>query len=130
MALISMSNTVVAPLFVVLQFHAQFQELQRQSGHPGALSLTSLAVHVPVMATVARRMFVRLGKPEWSAGDPRLPFLTWARESLQLWYAWGMVAINYAVCALGCLVLLVGYLCAERRSGRFVAYGERSPLFV
>jgi ABC-type dipeptide/oligopeptide/nickel transport system permease component len=67
MALITMTNVVVAPLFLLLQFYAQYRECRRQSGHAGAFSLLSLSMQVFVMAILAIRLFIRLGTP------PRVP---------------------------------------------------------
>jgi hypothetical protein len=111
MALITMTNMVVAPLCALLHFNAQYGEYRRQSGDAGALSLLSLSLQVPVVALVTIRLFIRLGKP------PRVPrqnygpqFALWAWDSLQVMYSWSMLAINYTVCAVGYNFLLSLYL--------------------
>jgi hypothetical protein len=111
MALITMTNMVVAPLIAPLQIYAQYREYRRQSGDAGALSLLSHSTQMPVLTILVVRLFIRLGEP------PRVPrqnygpqFALWAWDSLQVMYSWGMLAINYTVCAVGYTFLLSLYL--------------------
>jgi hypothetical protein len=127
MALITMTNVVVAPLFLLLQFYAQYRECRRQSGHAGAFSLLSLSMQVFVMAILAIRLFIRLGTP------PRVPrqnygpyFALWVWDSLRAFYTWGMLATNYTVCVVSYVFLLGLYWSSSR--GR--TSGELTPLLT
>jgi hypothetical protein len=123
MALITMTNVVVAPVFLLLQFYAQYREHRRQSGHAGALSLLSLSMQVFVMATLAIRLFIRLGTPPWVPRQNYGPYLAlWVWDSLRAFYTWGMSAINYTVCAVGSIFLLSLYWSSSqsRTSGELV----------
>lgn len=106
-ALITMNNMVVAPVFLLLQFYAQYREYRRQSGQAGALTLLSLSIQVPVIAILAIRLFIRLGTPPWVPRHIYGPyFALWVLDSLQAFYSWGMLAINYTVCVVGYIFLL------------------------
>jgi nitrate reductase NapE component len=118
-SLISMSNLVVAPCFVTLQFYAQYQEMRSQHGRPGALSLPSLGLQVLIAVALAIRWLLRLGDPTW---DRNLPVPIW------LWYQWGFPAINYALHALGCAFLLVCYLFTARGTAGYGLSEDRLPL--
>ena len=118
MALIAMSNIVVAPCFVVLEFYAQFRELKAQGGNPGALSLVSVALQMVTMAALGFRWFLRLGHPTWDNG----PAPVW------LWYQWGFSAINYLLYAVGCAFLLACYRFAARGIVEYGHSGEQVPL--
>ena len=119
MALISMSNLVVAPCFVALQFYAQYREMRSQHGRPGALSLLSLGLQVLMTVALAIRWLLRLGDPTWTRNVP---------VPIWLWYQWGFPAINYALHALGCAFLLVCYLFASRGTTQYGVSADRQPL--
>lgn len=126
-ALITMTNMIAAPLFLLLQILAQYREYRRQSGQAGALSLLSLSIQVPVVAILAIRLFIRLGTPPWVPRHNYGPyFALWVWDSLQAFYSWGMLAINYAVCVVGCVFLLSLYW--SRSQSR--TSGEHAPLLV
>jgi hypothetical protein len=127
MALITMTNVAVAPVFLLLQFYAQYREYCRQSGHAGALSLLSLSIQVFVLAILAIRLFIRLGTPPWV---PRQNYGTyfalWVWDSLRALYTWGMLAINYTVCVIGSIFLLSLYW----SSSQSTTSGESAPLLA
>lgn len=100
--LIGMANRVVAPVFVFLRFHAQSQGFHRQNREPGSLSIHSLGLQALVMALVSIRWFIRLGWPHHDRGDvDKMPVIVRVLDTLQILYAWGVLAINYALCAVG-----------------------------
>jgi len=68
-ALIGMTNRVVAPFFIFLQFCAQVQEFRRQNRESGSLSILSLVLQALVLALVSVRWFARLGLPHYDRGD-------------------------------------------------------------
>lgn len=119
MSLISMSNRVVAPFFVTLQFFAQYREMRMQQGRPGAFSLLSLGLQVPIMAALAVRWVLRLGNPTWDRNVP---------APVQLWYEWAFPAINYAIYALGSAILLACYLLVLRGTAEYDLPEDRQPL--
>jgi hypothetical protein len=126
-ALITMTNMIMAPLFLLLQFSAQFREYRRQSGNPGALSLLSLSIQVLVMSVLAIRLFIRLGTPPWVPRHNYGPyFALWVWDSLQALYSWGMLAINYTVCVMGYFFLLSLYWSSSQSS----TGGELAPLLA
>lgn len=130
MALINMTNLVVAPLFAILQFYAQYRELRRQDGNPGALSLLSVFIQLLVTALVAYRWLLRLGTPNWPRGDEDLmPFAMWVWDEFKLYYMWGMIVWSYAIHAMGCLFLLVCYNSILRHQGHAVD-AERTSLLA
>jgi hypothetical protein len=127
MALITMTNMAVAPIFVLLQFYTQFREYRRQSGNPGALSMLSLAFQAPVISILAIRWFIRLGVLPWVPRHTYGPyFALWVWDSVRALYAWGMLAINFAVYVAGCILLLAFY----SLSGRGSTNGELAPLLA
>jgi hypothetical protein len=127
MALITMTNVVVAPVFLLLQFYAQYREHRRQSGHARTLSLLSLSMQVPVVAILAIRLFIRLGMPPWVPRQNYGPYLAlWVWDSLRAFYTWGMLAINYAVCVVGYVFLLRLYWSSSQSRTR----GELTPLLA
>jgi hypothetical protein len=117
-ALINMSNLMVAPCFVVLQFVAQFWEMRAQNGNPGALSLLSIGLQVLTSAALGYRWFLRIGNPTWG----NLPASAW------LWYQWSFPAINYVAHAVGCAFLLACYVFAARRTAEHGDSEDRMPL--
>lgn len=125
MALINMTNTVVAPLFAILQFYAHYRELRSQNGDPGALSLLSLSLQALFAAVIAYRWLVRLGKPDWNPGGEYtgVPFRLWLWDMLNVWYQWGFIAWNFGFHAVGCALLVVYYCFAEQGLD-----AERAPL--
>lgn len=126
-ALITMTNMIAAPLFLLLQILAQYREHRRQSGQAGALSLLSLSIQVPVIAILAIRLFIRLGAPPWVPRHNYGPYLAlWVWDSLQAFYSWGMLAINYAVCVVG-YVFLLGLYWSSSQSR---TSGELAPLLA
>lgn len=111
MALISMANYVIAPVFVVAQFHVRYRELRRSGREAGAVSLLSLCLQALVLMSVSFRWFVRFGQAVWDEGDvDRMPLLVRLWEAATFWYHWGSLAIHYAVCAIGYTFLLCCYL--------------------
>lgn len=130
MALINMANLVVGPLFAILQFYAQYRELCRQNGNPGALSLLSVFMQLFVTALVAYRWLIRLGTPNWPRGDADLmPFAMWLWDEFKLYYVWGMIAWNYAIHGMGCLFLLVCYYSISRHQ-EYAVDAERTRLLA
>lgn len=123
-----MANRVVAPVFILLQFYAQGKEFRRQNSEPGFLSLLSLCLQALVMALVSVRWLVRRGSPHYDAGDvDKMPFIVRLLETLPILYAWGMLAINYAACAVGYALLICCYGLGRHSEG--VLYNqERSHL--
>ena len=121
-ALTTITNIFMAPLFLFLQISAQLREYRRQSGHAGAISLLSLSMQVLVMAFLAIRLFIRLGTPPWV---PRHNygsyFALWVWGTLQAFYSWDMLAVNYTVCVVGYVFLLGLYWSSSqgRTSGEF-----------
>jgi hypothetical protein len=123
-----MANRVVAPVSSLLQFYAQIKELRRQNSKPGSLSLLSLGLQALVVALVSARWFVRLGLPHYDPGDvDKMPLVVRLLETLPILYAWGMLAINYAACAIGYTLLICCYAFARHSEG-FVVDEERSRL--
>ncbi|KAK3053987.1 hypothetical protein LTR09_004763 [Extremus antarcticus] len=115
-----MSNRIVAPCFIVLQFFAQLREMVNQNGNPGALSLLSIGLQMPTATVLGYRWLLRLGHPTW----PPLP------APVSLWYEWGFPAINYVAHAVGCALLLAGYLLTARRTADHGDSREQLPLLV
>lgn len=125
---IGMANRIVAPVFILLQFYAQVQEFRRQNGEPGSLSLLSLGLQTLVMALMSVRKFARLGSPHYDAGDvDKMPFVVRLLETLPILHAWGMLAINYAACAVGYALLICCYALGRHGEG-VVLDEERSRL--
>lgn len=118
MALIHMSNQVVAPLSIVLHFIAQLRESKSQHGESGALSLIALGIQVVVIAVLGVRWFLRLGRPVWGDGP----------VAMRSWYEWGFLAINYVLHAILCAFLLACYIFMGRRGSRHSELDERAPL--
>lgn len=116
-AFIIMSNIVVAPVSIILQFYAQIRESKAQYGIPGALSLLSLRLQVLAFATLAVRWLLRVGR----FGYDLLPFST-------AWYVyqWAFPAVNCAMLAVGYAILLACYRGGRGEQG--VVLGERMPL--
>ena len=113
-----MANRVVAPVFTLLQFYTQVQEFRRQNGGPGSLSLLSLGLQALVMALVSVRWFSRLGSPHYDPGDvDKMSLVVRLLEKLPILYAWGMLAINYAVCAVGYALLVCLYVLGQHHEG-------------
>lgn len=109
-ALMTMTSLSMAQLFHLLQIFAQCRKHRGQLGHAGALSLLSLSIQVPVVAILAIRPFIRLGTPVWVPCRNYGPyFALWVCDSLQAFYSWGMLAINYTVCVIGYIFLLSLY---------------------
>ena len=95
---------------------------------PGSLSLLSLGLQTLVMALVSVRWFARLGSPHYDAGDvDKMPFVVRLLETLPILYAWGMLAINYAACAVGYALLICCYALGRHGEG-VVLDEERSRL--
>ena len=118
LALVIMSNQVVAPCFVVLQFVAQYWEMRVQKGDPGALSLLSVGLQVPTMMALGYRWLLRLGNPTWG----HAPAPAW------LWYQWAFPSVNYVVHAVGCALLLACYLFSARGTAAHGGSEDRMPL--
>lgn len=126
-ALITMANMVLAPLSLLLQFWAQYREHRRQAGEPGALSIPSLFIQVPVLTVLAIRLFVRLGTVPWFSRHTYGPhFALWVMDMLRALYSWGFLAINYAAYLVGCVFLLSLYLLANRNESN----GGLAPLLA
>ena len=49
-------------------------------------------------------------------------------DTMQILYAWGMLAINYAVCAVGYALLICCYVLGRRSEGVALVDGETSRL--
>ena len=101
MAILGMTNMVVAIVFVILQFYAQFKEMRSQDGDPGALSVLSLSLQALVVGAVSVRWLMRMG---WPTLNPN-----YAPPSLWWWYTWSMPALNYGLHAFGCAILVLCY---------------------
>jgi hypothetical protein len=124
-----MANRVVAPFFIFLQFCAQVQEFRRQNREPGSLSILSLGLQALVMALVSIRWFARLGSPRYDRGGvDKIPLAVRLWDTMQILYAWGMLAINYAVCTVGYALLICCYVLGRRSEGVALVDGERSRL--
>lgn len=116
--LCGMLNHWLVPLFLLLQFYAQFLELRRSAGRPGALSLLFVGLELLVSTSMALRWFLRLRAPAW--GNVPAP--------LSLWYQWGELPINLILHAIGCLVLLIFYAAGLYSSDADGSVSERVPL--
>jgi hypothetical protein len=128
MTLIDMANRAVAPISLLLQFYAQFRDFHRQNGESGSLSLLSLGLQAFVMLLVSIRWFVRLGTPHYDRGDvDKMSLLVHLWDTLPILYAWGMLAINYAACAIGYALLFCCYTLGRQSEG-VVIDGERARL--
>lgn len=128
-ALIGMANRFVAPVFIFLQFYVQVQEFRRQNREPGTLSLLSLVLQALVLAFVSVRCFIRLGSPHYDRGDvDKMPLVVHLLDTLQILYACGTLAINYAVCAVGYTLLICCYVLGRRSEEVVFVDGERSRL--
>jgi hypothetical protein len=126
--LIGMANRIVAPVFILLQFYTQVRELRRQNGELGCLSMLSIGLQTLVMALVSVRWFVRLGSPHHDRGEvDKMPWVVRLLEMLPILYSWGMLAIDYAACAIG-YALLLCYYALGRHDEEVVLDGERSRL--
>ena len=102
-----MTNRVVAPFFKFLQFCAQVQEFRRQNRGPETLSTLSLVLQALVLALVSVRWFARLVLPHYDRGDvDKMPLAVRLWDTMQILYAWGMIAIDYTVCAVGYALLI------------------------
>lgn len=124
-----MANRVVAPVFILLQFYVQVQEFRRQDRESGSLSILSLVLQALVLALVSTRWFVRLGSPHYDRGDvDKMPLVVRLWDTLQILYAWGMLAINYAMCAVGYALLICCYILGRRSEEVVFVDGERSRL--
>lgn len=100
MALIAMSNQVVAPSSIVLQFVTQLRAFWSEDVSPGALSLFPVVLQVVTMALLGTRWLLRLGRPTWENRT----------APVWLWYQWGFLSFNYLAQAVGYGLLLVCYL--------------------
>lgn len=130
MALTNMTNTIVAPLFVILQFYAQYKEFRHQNGDPGTLSLLSLSLQALSAALLAYRWLVRLGTPDWIPGDyTGAPFRVWFWDLVKVYYEWGLIAWNFGVHAFGC-ALLVAFYCFALGYEEHGLVVEREPLLL
>lgn len=82
------------------------------------------------MGVFSIRWFVRLGTPHYEKGDvDKVSFLVRLWWTLPILYAWGMLATNYAVYALGCALLLCCY-CLGRHSEAVGLGSERARLLA
>lgn len=108
-------NCYVAPFSVLILFLAQYAELCSQNGQPSALSLLSTCLQALVMALIATRLFMRMGrKPHYDPGEMHLmPWGMYLWDLVGIWYSWGMLAFNYAAVAVGWAVLLFCYHLCE-----------------
>ena len=100
MALLSMTNNIVIPVFRIFQFLVQLREMWDSGNDAKVLSRFSLRLLVIVSTAVSIRWTMRLGKPyqpRWgcSRGAP-----LWYR------YVWGMFPINDFVQGIGYAGLL------------------------
>lgn len=120
MALVGMSNLVVAPCFGILQFWAQYREAKNQHGNPGALSLLSIGLQLLAMLILSVRWLLRLGSPPW--GWDFFP------TDIRIWYEWSFPAINYFLYALGCALLLAFYAFTRQSRASPDDLEERAPL--
>lgn len=100
MAFISMSNDVMAPCSLVLQFFAQLLQMRKQHTDPGAMSLLSLFLQMLAMSFLSFRWFLRLGRPPWG----------WVQAEPRIWYQWAFPAVNYLMCAFVSGLLLICYI--------------------
>ena len=124
-----MANRFVARVFVSLQFYAQVHEFRRQNREPGSLGTLSLVLQALVLALVSIRWFVRLGLTHYDRGDvDKMPLDVHSLATLQILYAWGMLAINYAVCAVGYALLIRCYVLGRCSEEVVFVDGERSRL--
>jgi len=127
-ALIGMADQIVAPISMLLQFYAQFCEFRHQHGTPGCLSVFSLALQAVAMALVSLRWFVRLGTPRYDRGDvDKMSLVERLWDALPIVYAWGMLAINYATCALRNVFLFCCYA-VSWHGEKMAMDGERARL--
>lgn len=112
-------NCCIAPLSVLVQFCAQYIEIRRQNGQPGALSLLSACLQALVMALIATRLFMRMGRrPHYDRGDMVImPWNMYLWDLVSIWYSWGMLAFNYVAVAIGWAVLLCCYYLSEESRG-------------
>lgn len=97
MGFIGFVNEDVAPTCAVIQFFPQLVEMWRRNGDPGALSLLSLCLQVPVMAAMAARWYLRVRTSAWN------------HRALGMRYLWAEPVINNTICAVGCTLLLASY---------------------
>lgn len=57
-----------------------------------------------------------------------MPLVVHLWDMLQILYAWGMLAINYAMCAVGYALLICCYVLGRRSEEVVFVDGERSRL--
>lgn len=118
MALIAMSNEVVAPFSILLGSIAQLWEMRSQHGVAGALSLLSLNLQALVFAALAVRWFQRTGQSPWHP-EPGAPVYLVYWLDRHIYYQWAFTFVNYGLQALGRGMLLVCYVSgAWRGSGK------------
>jgi len=113
---------------IFVQLCAQFREFRHQNGEPECSSLLSLGLQALVMALVSVRLVIRLGRPHYERGDfDKMPWVIRMWETLPILYEWGMLAINYAACAIGHALLFCCYTLSQHGDG-IVLERERARL--